>query len=102
MLHWVIKGARVLTNFETRKNDLIRLCISPNSVLGVYPPEVNACQRGAARLQVTPEVFVHGILWCLRRLLSRLRLLRFFEGVLVVLHAVVNRVGIHRKREEGI
>lgn len=98
----VIKGMQLLTNFETGKNDLVCLCISPNRVFGVYPPEVNACQRSAARLQVAPEMLVDSIrLRWLGCLLSRLRLLRFFEGVFIILHAVVDRVGIHRKKEKG-
>ena len=51
---------RILTDFETRKNDLVCLGIPSNGIARIYFPEVNSRQRWAARLEVSPEMRVNG------------------------------------------
>lgn len=68
--------ARVLlTNFEARKDNLIKLRVSSYIIFWVYLPEVYPSQRCIAGLHITPKMRVNGDHLRLRRLLGGLSLL---------------------------
>lgn len=65
----------LLTYFETRKYDLVRLGISADGIARMYLPEIDTSKSWAARLKITPEMRIKGRIGLLRGLLCRLRLL---------------------------
>ena len=65
----------LLTNFATRKDNLVKLGVSSYSIPWMHFPEFYLVQRGIARLHVSPKMRMFGDHLMLRRLLGRLGLL---------------------------
>jgi hypothetical protein len=87
----------LLTYFETRKHDLVRLGISADGIARMYLPEIDTSKSWTARLKITPEMGVKGRIGLLRGLLRRLRLLLSFGvKVLVSFTRIVSLHDIRR------